>query len=155
MSCKLLLSLVDCIYSKADNVNKGRELLMRMLEVIVLKFKTIAKIQLPILMSKCKQQQQNAQNAASASEVKTESGLKSSSTDMLDNTLGATQNVQKDEKAKFGLSQNDNYNIADYRSLVKALVYVVKSINCGYTTSRVSTSSGVRASTDDHNNIFS
>lgn len=54
MSCKLLLNLVDCIRirSEAEKSNEGRELLMRMLEVFVLKFKTIAKIQLPILVAK-------------------------------------------------------------------------------------------------------
>lgn len=54
MSCKLLLNLVDCIRlrSEAENSTEGRELLMRMLEVFVLKFKTITKIQLPILTNK-------------------------------------------------------------------------------------------------------
>lgn len=52
MSCKLLLNLVECIRHSSENSSEGRELLMRMLEVFVLKFKTIAKIQLPILISK-------------------------------------------------------------------------------------------------------
>lgn len=54
MSCKLLLNLVDCIRmrAEAENSTEGRELLMRMLEVFVLKFKTISKIQLPILINK-------------------------------------------------------------------------------------------------------
>ena len=54
MSCKLLLNLVDCIRLRADvdNSTDGRELLMRMVEVFVLKFKTIAKIQLPKMMDK-------------------------------------------------------------------------------------------------------
>lgn len=54
MSCKLLLNLVDCIRlrAEAENTTEGRELLMRMLEVFVLKFKTIAKIQLPKMMDK-------------------------------------------------------------------------------------------------------
>lgn len=52
MSCKLLLNLVDCIRLRGDSDNQSttsRELLMRMLEVFVLKFKTIAKQQLPVL----------------------------------------------------------------------------------------------------------
>lgn len=54
MSCKLLLNLVDCIRLRSDDENstEGRELLIRMLEVFVVKFKTIAKIQLPILTAK-------------------------------------------------------------------------------------------------------
>jgi transformation/transcription domain-associated protein len=59
MSCKLLLNLVECIRSKSDAENgNGRELLMRMLEVFVLKFKTIADIQLPVLLQKCRQNQE-------------------------------------------------------------------------------------------------
>ncbi|XP_069681279.1 transformation/transcription domain-associated protein isoform X3 [Periplaneta americana] len=57
MSCKLLLNLVECIRTRSEEEKgQGRELLMRMLEVFVLKFKTIAKLQLPVLMSKCKPQ---------------------------------------------------------------------------------------------------
>ena len=80
MSCKLLLNLVECIRNKSeqDPVNvrvslvvsslcfsvvhsvctchrvllQGRELFMRMLEVFVLKFKTISEIHLPFLISK-------------------------------------------------------------------------------------------------------
>ncbi|KAJ8314001.1 hypothetical protein KUTeg_008562 [Tegillarca granosa] len=53
MSCKLLLNLVECIRAKSEQENgNGRELLMRMLEVFVLKFKTIAKVQLPQILQK-------------------------------------------------------------------------------------------------------
>lgn len=58
MSCKLLLNLVDCIRQQAEKETvperstEGRELLIRILEVFVLKFKTISKIQLPILVNK-------------------------------------------------------------------------------------------------------
>ncbi|KAK2172769.1 hypothetical protein NP493_930g01023 [Ridgeia piscesae] len=56
MSCKLLLNLVECIRTKSDAENgNGRELFMRMLEVFVLKFKTIAEIQMPMLLQKCRQ----------------------------------------------------------------------------------------------------
>lgn len=72
MSCKLLLNLVDCIRQRSEgdptattsgtitpNVSnpiqgnmQGRQLLLRILEVFVLKFKTISKLQLPILLAK-------------------------------------------------------------------------------------------------------
>lgn len=59
MSCKLLLNLVDCIRQRSESEGaaagaqpQGRQLLMRILEVFVLKFKTISKLQLPALMSK-------------------------------------------------------------------------------------------------------
>ena len=49
MSCKLLLNLVECIKDRSHKENaitNGRELLMRMNEVFVQKFKTVAKLQL-------------------------------------------------------------------------------------------------------------
>ncbi len=75
MSCKLLLNLVECIRARSDQEQVpggGRELLMRMMEVFVLKFKTVSKLQLPVLMSKHKQQvgaiqQQQLQQQAAAS----------------------------------------------------------------------------------------
>jgi transformation/transcription domain-associated protein len=71
MSCKLLLNLVECIRARSEEEKgQGRELLMRMLEVFVLKFKTIAKLQLPVLMSKCKPQL-SATAAAAAGTVPT------------------------------------------------------------------------------------
>ena len=57
MSCKLLLNLVECIKARSEkesSIPVGRELLMRMNEVFVLKFKTVAKMQLPVLMAKHK-----------------------------------------------------------------------------------------------------
>ncbi|KAG5854370.1 hypothetical protein ANANG_G00037120 [Anguilla anguilla] len=57
MSCKLLLNLVDCIRSKSEQENgNGRDILMRMLEVFVLKFHTIARYQLVTIFKKCKPQ---------------------------------------------------------------------------------------------------
>nr|CAD7586473.1 unnamed protein product [Timema genevievae] len=53
MSCKVLIKLVECICQKSEVVDQGRELLLKMLEVFVLKFKTIAKLQLPVLIAKC------------------------------------------------------------------------------------------------------
>ncbi|KAF7269505.1 transcription-associated protein Nipped-A isoform X2 [Rhynchophorus ferrugineus] len=129
MSCKLLLNLVECIRIKSDdeNSNEGRELLMRMLEVFVLKFKTIAKIQLPVLMNRNeqkKQEQINSITQQSNSEVKTEL------TESNDNT-GSTQPNDKETKSRFGIQQTSNYNVADYRSLVKTLVCGVKTIAWG------------------------
>lgn len=60
MSCKLLLNLVDCIrIQRNDPETSGttispRELLITMLKGFTLKFHTIAKLQLPIIMQKWK-----------------------------------------------------------------------------------------------------
>ncbi|KAI0213607.1 Transformation/transcription domain-associated protein [Lamellibrachia satsuma] len=63
MSCKLLLNLVECIRTKSDTEGgNGRELFMRMLEVFVLKFKTIAEIQMPMLLQRCRQPAETKNN---------------------------------------------------------------------------------------------
>ncbi|CAG9853589.1 unnamed protein product [Phyllotreta striolata] len=135
MSCKLLLNLVECIRtrSEVENSNEGRELLMRMLEVFVLKFKTIAKIQLPILINKCEQRKQESQ-ATQQTQIQQQTGQdkpdsKPNPAELLETVLANVQGPQqKEEKSKFGFPQNNNYNVADYRSLVKTLVYGVRTI---------------------------
>lgn len=53
MSCKLLLNLVDCIRQRSDAESPmARDLLITMLRVFTNKFHTIAKIQLPLIVSK-------------------------------------------------------------------------------------------------------
>ena len=56
MSCKLLLNLVECIRQRSEqqDAQSGKDLLVKMMEVFVLKFKTVSKLQLPILMAKHK-----------------------------------------------------------------------------------------------------
>lgn len=51
MSCKLLLNMVDCIRVKAEG-KASRELLMKILEVFVLKFKMISKMQLSFIVNR-------------------------------------------------------------------------------------------------------
>lgn len=56
IACKLLLNLVESIKQQGmkdpSQAQVGQDLLMRLLEVFVLKFKTIAKLQLPVLIAK-------------------------------------------------------------------------------------------------------
>ena len=53
MSCKLLLNLVECIRLRSESEGgNGKELLVKMMEVFVLKFKTVSKLHLPVLISK-------------------------------------------------------------------------------------------------------
>lgn len=67
MSCKLLLNLVEYIRQRTDVENgPGRDLLIEMLEVFVLKFKSIVKIQLPILMGKSNGQSSSNETASAA-----------------------------------------------------------------------------------------
>ncbi|KAK1124236.1 hypothetical protein K0M31_006611 [Melipona bicolor] len=117
VSCKLLMNLVDTVRQRSDaeNSTQGRELLMRILLVFVLKFKTIAKIYIPILR-KAKQ-----------------SGIGDKTEDA--KPVVPDLNEEKETgKSKFGFpsSQAMSYNVADYRNLVKSLVHGAKAItaNC-------------------------
>ncbi|XP_049825027.1 transcription-associated protein 1 isoform X2 [Aethina tumida] len=149
MSCKLLLNLVECIRHSSENSSEGRELLMRMLEVFVLKFKTIAKIQLPILISNEQRQQQyqQQQQQQTAETVKTEEGVttKQNVAEQLESALASTQPANPPEKEKasrFGFPQNNNHNVADYRSLVKTLVCGVKTIAWSLPSCKIQTPTG-------------
>lgn len=58
--------------------------------------------------------------------------------ELLENALANAQGSQpKEEKSKFGFPQNNNYNVADYRSLVKTLVCGVKTITWGCSACKV------------------
>lgn len=118
MSCKLLLNLVDLIKQRSEaESGQGRQLLMRMLEVFVLKFKTIVKLQLPVLMNKWKAQDTPKTTVPGKEDTKP--------------SLLESQN--KEDKSKFGFptSQASNYSVADCRSLVKTLVCGAKTITWG------------------------
>ncbi|KAG8252898.1 hypothetical protein J6590_046317 [Homalodisca vitripennis] len=146
ISCKLLLNLVDCIRQRSeseasqgqDSVRTGQDLLMRMLEVFVIKFKTIAKLQLPILIQKSKAQQATAPAQTSATtqsiadSVKTEDGKPSiTSPPTIIEPLATAKTEERDAgKSKFGFppSLASSYTVADCRSLVKTLVCGVKAI---------------------------
>ncbi|KAI8515281.1 hypothetical protein Bbelb_060940, partial [Branchiostoma belcheri] len=115
MSCKLLLNLVECIKSDQDGGN-GREILMRMLEVFVLKFHTIAKFQLPGIFAKCKNERELDLKAAAIPPPP---------------TLGKSDKEKEEEKSKPAGGQFNNFSVSDCRSLVKTLVCGVKTITWG------------------------
>ncbi|XP_077554082.1 transformation/transcription domain-associated protein-like isoform X4 [Haemaphysalis longicornis] len=125
MSCKLLLNLVECIRARSDQqdssggggTGNGRELLIRMLEVFVLKFKTIAKLQLPMLMQKSKQQ-------GPPSEPSRDDSARASL------QFSASLADLKEEKS-------NSYTVTDCRSLVKTLVCGVKTITWGIGTCKM------------------
>lgn len=112
MSCKLLLNLVESVRTK--NCDISRSLLFRMLQVFVLKFKHVAKYQLPVLI---------ARNKAQQTENKTDDQKPTDSSP---------------DKSKFGfpITPSQTYNLTETRNLIKTLVCGVKTIawgimNCG------------------------
>ncbi|KAI4484537.1 hypothetical protein M0804_007103 [Polistes exclamans] len=121
VSCKLLMNLVDTVRQRSDaeNSSQGRELLMRILLVFVFKFKTIAKIYLPILRTKVKQL------PPVGLDIKTEEAKP---------VIPDLTEEKETGKSKFGfpISHAMSFNVADYRNLVKSLVHGAKAItsNC-------------------------
>ncbi|XP_064456550.1 transformation/transcription domain-associated protein-like isoform X2 [Ornithodoros turicata] len=141
MSCKLLLNLVECIRTRSDQEGaNGRELLIRMLEVFVLKFNTIAKLQLPTLMQKGRQPAPTGGQQAGQQAGQTQPGAATLEAqkvplDEAGRTAAALQFASpladaKEEKA-------NSYTVSDCRSLVKTLVCGVKTITWGIGTCRV------------------
>ncbi|QQP58073.1 Transformation/transcription domainassociated proteinlike [Caligus rogercresseyi] len=114
-----------------------------MMEVFVLKFKTVAKLQLPILMAKHKASAAASTNSTTPSTpdisvVKTEDikpPLTPASSFEAKTPAEEEQTQTLLKKCKFGFppSQANNYTVADCRGLVKTLVCGVKTITWGCT----------------------
>ncbi|KAJ8413683.1 hypothetical protein AAFF_G00081900 [Aldrovandia affinis] len=138
MSCKLLLNLVDCIRSKSEQENgNGRDILMRMLEVFVLKFHTIARYQLVTIFKKCKPQSE--MGVVDAGVLPGVPATPTSATPALPppapptpvtpappSTATFDRQGEKEDKQTF--------QVSDCRSLVKTLVCGVKTITWGITS---------------------
>ncbi|XP_035260572.1 transformation/transcription domain-associated protein isoform X2 [Anguilla anguilla] len=138
MSCKLLLNLVDCIRSKSEQENgNGRDILMRMLEVFVLKFHTIARYQLVTIFKKCKPQSEmgvvdaGALPGVPATPTSTTPALPPPAppTPVTPAPAPATSFDRQGEK-----EDKQTFQVSDCRSLVKTLVCGVKTITWGITS---------------------
>uniref|UniRef100_UPI00398EA1CE transformation/transcription domain-associated protein n=1 Tax=Pristiophorus japonicus TaxID=55135 RepID=UPI00398EA1CE len=132
MSCKLLLNLVDCIRSKSEQENgNGRDILMRMLEVFVLKFHTISRYQLSTIFKKCKPQSELAATDApiAAAQATPTSSVPPPVPPMP--TLPAPALDKHGDKDK---EEKQTFQVSDCRSLVKTLVCGVKTITWGITS---------------------
>ncbi|KAF4106688.1 hypothetical protein G5714_012678 [Onychostoma macrolepis] len=138
MSCKLLLNLVDCIRSKSEQENgNGRDILMRMLEVFVLKFHTIARYQLVSIFKKCKPQSEmgvvdpGALPGVPATPTVTTPALPPPAppTPITPAPPPATPFDRPGDK-----EDKQTFQVSDCRSLVKTLVCGVKTITWGITS---------------------
>uniref|UniRef100_A0A8C1NFM0 Transformation/transcription domain-associated protein n=1 Tax=Cyprinus carpio TaxID=7962 RepID=A0A8C1NFM0_CYPCA len=138
MSCKLLLNLVDCIRSKSEQENgNGRDILMRMLEVFVLKFHTIARYQLVSIFKKCKPQSEmgvvdtGALPGVPATPTVTTPALPPPAppTPVTPAPPPATSFDRPGDK-----EDKQTFQVSDCRSLVKTLVCGVKTITWGITS---------------------
>eukprot|EP00079_Xenopus_tropicalis_P039067 XP_017952838.1 PREDICTED: transformation/transcription domain-associated protein isoform X2 [Xenopus tropicalis] len=137
MSCKLLLNLVDCIRSKSEQENgNGRDILMRMLEVFVLKFHTIARYQLSAIFKKCKPQSELCASDAILPTVPTPAPTTPANAAP---TTPATPLTQVslmvfDKQGEKDKEDKQTFQVTDCRSLVKTLVCGVKTITWGITS---------------------
>ncbi|KAM3592100.1 uncharacterized protein V6R79_012555 [Siganus canaliculatus] len=140
MSCKLLLNLVDCIRSKSEQENgNGRDILMRMLEVFVLKFHTIARYQLVSIFKKCKPQSEmgvvdpGALPGVPATPTPTTTPALPPPAPPTPIAVAppppATSFDRQGEK-----DDKQTFQVSDCRSLVKTLVCGVKTITWGITS---------------------
>ncbi|XP_048350103.1 transformation/transcription domain-associated protein [Sphaerodactylus townsendi] len=137
MSCKLLLNLVDCIRSKSEQENgNGRDILMRMLEVFVLKFHTIARYQLSIIFKKCKPQSEvgaaegvlpGVPAGGNAAPVPVPSPAPTTPVASMAGPMFEKQGEKEKE-------DKQTFQVTDCRSLVKTLVCGVKTITWGITS---------------------
>ncbi|XP_041565949.1 transcription-associated protein 1 isoform X6 [Drosophila elegans] len=130
MSCKLLLNLVDCLRHHSEiEPQRSRAILSKLLKVFVKKFETIAKIQLPLIIQKCKGQSfcgpsTNSSSPASLSLI---------------NVPDLKEDQISNEPAKSsgtGIQWVNSVNVAEFRSLVKTLVGGVKTITWGFFNSK-------------------
>ncbi|XP_057681922.1 transformation/transcription domain-associated protein isoform X1 [Corythoichthys intestinalis] len=140
MSCKLLLNLVDCIRSKSEQENgNGRDILMRMLEVFVLKFHTIARYQLVSIFKKCK-----PQSEMGVVEPGVLPGVPATPTPSTTPAIlppappTPVPSAPQPPAAAFDRQgekeDKQTFQVADCRSLVKTLVCGVKTITWGITS---------------------
>jgi len=132
MSCKLLLNVVECIRQRSDE-SAGREILMKMLEVFVRKFQTIAKHHIPIIMAKCEPAAEGAANKASNAVKEEKSEILSTDTPAVESE--ATKKISIGQAT--GKDTKDNFSVPDYREMVKTLVCGVKTITWGAGTCKL------------------
>uniref|UniRef100_S4RST8 Transformation/transcription domain-associated protein n=1 Tax=Petromyzon marinus TaxID=7757 RepID=S4RST8_PETMA len=148
VSCKLLLNLVECIRSRSEQEGgNGREVLLRMLEVFVLKFHTISKYQLPAIFKKCKPQAELIGVMPGSSEMMapatpgpgpspspcpTPTSVAPSTSSQGPSTPG-TPGAVGERVAQGATEQADKqpFCVGDCRGLVKTLVCGVKTITWG------------------------
>uniref|UniRef100_UPI003AAEA74B transformation/transcription domain-associated protein isoform X4 n=1 Tax=Centroberyx gerrardi TaxID=166262 RepID=UPI003AAEA74B len=140
MSCKLLLNLVDCIRSKSEQENgNGRDILMRMLEVFVLKFHTIARYQLVTIFKKCKPQSEMGvvdpgalPGVPATPTPSTTPALPPPAPPTPVASTPAPPSTPFDRQGE--KEDKQTFQVSDCRSLVKTLVCGVKTITWGITS---------------------
>ncbi|XP_043949741.1 transcription-associated protein 1 isoform X4 [Drosophila biarmipes] len=145
MSCKLLLNLVDCLRQHSEiEPHRSRTILTKLLKVFVKKFETIAKVQLPLIIQKCKGQPNSGVS------INSNGNVSLSLITVPDPKDDQISNEQSKTSAS-GLQWVNSVNVAEFRSLVKTLVGGVKTITWGFFNSKFQVSDTILA---NHEKIF-
>ncbi|XP_033155613.1 transcription-associated protein 1 isoform X1 [Drosophila mauritiana] len=142
MSCKLLLNLVDCLRHHSETEpQRSKALLSKLLKVFVKKFETIAKIQLPLIIQKCKG------HSISGATVNSSGNVSMSQI----NAPDLKDDISNIQVSASGSQWIYSVNVAEFRSLVKTLVGGVKTITWGFFNSKFQLTDTILAS---HEKIF-
>lgn len=136
MSCKLLMNMVDTVRSRSQSEDIGNpgenareDILLRMLETMVLKLKTIAKLQLPVLVKKAKEQQSQA--ASNEEDSKPAVSIPNLIFD-------SPSKSNEKQKSKFiPPSPSSLYNMSECKNMVKVLVHGIERITIGLVSVRM------------------
>lgn len=143
MSCKLLITLTDSIKMYASNerdVPIVRDLLMRIIEVFVLKFKFISNFHLPPLMQKWKAQQGFQQfptmdhQSLQSSQVTQTTPLSQQGNQTRESNIGNVMSMNdqasRDERLKIEFTSLplQVYNVNDCKNAVKTLILGIKTV---------------------------
>ncbi|EDW53889.1 GM11096 [Drosophila sechellia] len=142
MSCKLLLNLVDCLRHHSETEpQRSKALLSKLLKVFVKKFESIAKIQLPLIIQKCKG------HSISGAIVNSSGNVSMSQI----NAPDLKDDISNIQVSASGSQWIYSVNVAEFRSLVKTLVGGVKTITWGFFNSKFQLTDTILAS---HEKIF-
>ncbi len=124
MCCRVLLNLIDCIKQKDQDNLHARDLILKLLQVVVLKFKTIAKYQVTYLL------ENNApsdKKPTIADDPQQKPAPSATNEQKLDVFLSSFEDKDR-VKLKYGPSSVIILNEADCRSAIKFLILACRSI---------------------------
>lgn len=134
MSCKLLLNMVDAIRSRNQSEESGcsgEDLLLRMLETMVLKLKSIAKLQLPVLTKKAKEHLNQSNDVTNTDDIKPVISIHNLIFD-------SPSNLNEKQKSKFGTPPPSSlYVMSDCKNMVKVLVLGIERVTMGLSSLRL------------------
>ncbi|CAG7721830.1 unnamed protein product [Allacma fusca] len=132
MSCKLIFNLVESIRLKteADGGN-GRDILMRMLEVLVLKFRVFAEVHVPYFLDRYGTLAVTQPISAAQKKLE-QKALKDTPDD--DVFTKSDLDGVKEEPKRFGsspIASLNTYSFTECRTLIKTVVCAIKTISWG------------------------